>query len=325
MSYNRLHAGQLVYSKLFGWEGAIAVVPDEFDGFYVSSEFPTFEIRRDRASSGYFQHLARWPGLHAGMASCTSGLGQRRQRVQVDKFLSLTVPIPPDHEQAKIVAKLDFVQEHRRRCAEKHKHARNVILAFHNCLCRVKGRSVRVGDHLALIRRAVNLDGLKTYRPIGLRSFGRGFIHYEPVPGERLSKLRYFEVPNDALVLSNIKAWEGAIAVSSKEVGCIASNRFLSYVPLSDAVNVNYLRYFFLSEYGLPLIQAASPGMADRNRTLGIAAFEKLCIPLPDQGEQHRIASRLDRVYEAFRRMEDRERQFDALITSTLNEAFAVS
>jgi type I restriction enzyme S subunit len=170
----------------------------------------------------------------------------------------------------------------------------------------------------------VNLNNDKPYQQVGIRSFGKGFIHYEPVPGEELSKLRYFEVPSEALVLSNIKAWEGAIAVSSEEeAGFVASNRFLSYVPRSDAVDISYLRYFLLSEHGLPLIETASPGMADRNRTLGIAAFENLRVTLPRLPEQRRIASQLDRAYAALRRMEERERQFDGLIASALNEAFA--
>src|SRR5438270_11398433 len=47
--YNRLHLGQFVYSKLFAWEGALATVTPEFDGLFVSHEFPTFDILDKRA------------------------------------------------------------------------------------------------------------------------------------------------------------------------------------------------------------------------------------------------------------------------------------
>src|SRR5690349_14283672 len=43
-TYYRLHKDQFVYSKLFAWEGALAVVPSDFDGLFVSQEFPTFDI-----------------------------------------------------------------------------------------------------------------------------------------------------------------------------------------------------------------------------------------------------------------------------------------
>jgi hypothetical protein len=35
----RIATNQLIYSKLFGWEGSVGVVPAEMDGCFVSSEF----------------------------------------------------------------------------------------------------------------------------------------------------------------------------------------------------------------------------------------------------------------------------------------------
>ena len=111
-----------------------------------------------------------------------------------------------------------------------------------------------------------------------------------------------------ALVISNIKAWEGAIAIASDaEAGCIASNRFLSYVPIDEPVSTFATRRnFFLSERGLPLIQRASPGSADRNRTLAIDRFESLEIPLPDLSEQRRIVARLKMLLGSARVISDR-------------------
>jgi type I restriction enzyme, S subunit len=155
-------------------------------------------------------------------------------------------------------------------------------------------KEVRVKDVLRLNRRPVEIEPTAEYVAIGIRSFGRGIFHYPPTEGSQLSKLRFFEIHPDELVVSNIKAWEGAIAVSSADdAGCIGSNRFLSYTPIDNAIDVRYSCYFFLSEAGLPLIQRASPGSADRNRTLAIERFENLVIPLPDLSDQRRIVSRL--------------------------------
>lgn len=156
---------------------------------------------------------------------------------------------------------------------------------------------MRVGDVLQLQRRPVSIDPTIDYVSIGVRSFGKGIFHYPPTQGSALSKLRFFEIHPDELIVSNIKAWEGAIAVSSiAETGCIGSNRFLSYKPIGDEIDVRYACYFFLSEAGLRLIQGASPGSADRNRTLAIDRFENIVIPLPDIDAQRRIAARLDRL-----------------------------
>jgi type I restriction enzyme S subunit len=153
----------------------------------------------------------------------------------------------------------------------------------------------RVGDLVELCREHVAVDEAKTYRQLGIYSWGKGIIRREPVPGSELSKLRYFSFPPCALLLSNIQAWEGAVAVtSSDEAGFLASNRFLPYLPIDEnSVDVGYLRHYFLSELGLTQIRRASPGTQVRNRTLGIKLFEDLQIPLPELDEQRRIATHL--------------------------------
>lgn len=160
-------------------------------------------------------------------------------------------------------------------------------------------KRVRVGDVLRLKRRPAAVDPTAEYVSIGVRSFGKGIFHYPPTTGAELSKLRFFGIRPGELVLSNIKAWEGAIAVSSAaDAGSIGSNRFLTYEPIDGAIDVRYACYFFLSEAGLPLIQKASPGSADRNRTLAIDRFENLAIPLPGIAEQQQLVAALERVAE---------------------------
>jgi hypothetical protein len=179
----------------------------------------------------------------------------------------------------------------------------------------VSVQRVRVGDVLELDRTPVELDPAHDFVTIGVRSFGKGIFHYDPKPGDQLGKLRFFELKPDRLVVSNIKGWEGAIGVSGEvDAGCIASNRFLIYSPINDEqIDVNWARWFFLSEVGLPLIQHASPGSADRNRTLAIERFENLEIPLPPIEEQTRVASHLDRIATAQRRLEPRLARSGAL------------
>lgn len=160
-------------------------------------------------------------------------------------------------------------------------------------------RRVRVGEVLSLHRVPVQIDEAETYRQIGIYSWGKGFIHRPACLGLELSRLRYFQIPAGALVLSNIQAWEAAIAVSTDaDTEFIGSNRFLSYLPRTKDVDVRYLLHYFLSEPGLHQLRQASPGTQVRNRTLGQQLFERLEVPLPDLPEQQRIANDLDRLTE---------------------------
>ena len=159
-------------------------------------------------------------------------------------------------------------------------------------------RRVRVGDVLQLHRRQVEVDPSAFYHEIGVRSFGRGIFHKEPIRGIDLGKKRVFEIHPGDLVLSNVFAWEGAVALASDaENGRIGSHRFMTYRPRVDEISVAYLRYFFTSEIGVRLLGLASPGSAGRNRTLAVNRFEAIEFSLPTFAEQHRIASHLDRVF----------------------------
>ncbi len=152
-----------------------------------------------------------------------------------------------------------------------------------------------IGELLRLERRVIDVEPMSTYQLIGVYSFGKGIFHREPTLGADLGAYRFSTINDGDLVLSNIQAWEGAIAVAGpQDNGCIGTHRFLTYVPIDDGTDIEYLCHYLLSERGMELIRKASPGSIVRNRTLGIKAFESLLIPLPPIDVQRRIAARID-------------------------------
>jgi type I restriction enzyme, S subunit len=156
-------------------------------------------------------------------------------------------------------------------------------------------KRARVGDVIELQRRKIEVDPLETYEEIGVRSFGKGIFHKEPVIGAVLGSKRMFTVCPGDLVFNNVFAWEGAVALAgSSKAGMCGSHRFLTYTARDSDVDLAFLRYFFISEPGLAALGSASPGSAGRNRTLAIDRFENLEVPLPDASEQRRIVARLE-------------------------------
>ena len=178
-----------------------------------------------------------------------------------------------------------------------------------------------VGEVLSLERRAVAVEPDQTYEEIGIRSFGRGIFHKEPVVGAEVGTKRVFRIEPGDLVISNVFAWEGAIAVASDtEAGRIGSHRFMTFVATDNRIDTRWASWFFQSDPGLDLIRQASPGSAGRNRTLAIDRFESLRIPLPPIEEQRRVADRLDRLRRASIEISALSKQ-----GSTLAKALAVS
>jgi Restriction endonuclease S subunits len=185
-------------------------------------------------------------------------------------------------------------------------------------------RAVRVGDILKLERRAVVVESEKLYREIGVRSFGRGLFEKEPTSGVDLGSKRVFYVHPGDLVVSNIFAWEGAVAVAQdRHRGMIGSHRFMTWTPVSSEVDVEYLWHFFASDPGLERLGSASPGSAGRNRTLSIKNFEDILIPLPEIGRQLRIATHLDALESLVDLVAQREKLVRALPASARNEIFS--
>lgn len=98
----RVRAGQFIYSRLFAFEGAYAMVPPELDGHYVSGEYPTFKCDPTKACAEFLWAHFRSPNVWQTVAADSKGLGNRRQRVQPDRVLEYKLWVPPMEWQRKI-------------------------------------------------------------------------------------------------------------------------------------------------------------------------------------------------------------------------------
>lgn len=109
---NRLHKNQVVMRKLTAWEGPIAVVPNEFDGYLASNEFPTFSLG-DAVEPDWMRHVCRTGRLWAEMRSRVTGTVQRRKRLNPEQLLAVELPIPDRSSQRRVAAGLDALVDQR--------------------------------------------------------------------------------------------------------------------------------------------------------------------------------------------------------------------
>jgi type I restriction enzyme, S subunit len=109
------------------------------------------------------------------------------------------------------------------------------------------------------------------YPELGIRSFGNGTFHKPALNDLELGGKRIFKIEPDDLLFNNVFAWEGAIAVArSQDFRRFGAHRFITCVPKKDKATSRFLCFYFLTNEGLELIGAASPGGAGRNRTLAL-------------------------------------------------------
>ena len=151
-----------------------------------------------------------------------------------------------------------------------------------------------IGQCLERVERPVDVQADEMYTQIGIRSHGKGLFYKEPVTGASLGNKAVYWVEPDCFVLNIVFAWEQAVSkTTQKEVGMIGSHRFPMYRPIDGRVDVDYLITYMLTKRGKDILEAASPGGAGRNRTLGQDRFMKSKITLPSVEEQRRIAETL--------------------------------
>ena len=180
-----------------------------------------------------------------------------------------------------------------------------------------------LGECLSRVERPVEVKPNELYTQIGIRSHGKGIFYKEPVTGAALGNKSVFWIEPDCFIVNIVFAWEQAIGKTTQsEVGMIGSHRFPMYRPVNDRIDIDYLISYFLTKRGTDILEAASPGGAGRNKTLGQERFLKSKIVLPPIEEQKKIAAILttqDRVIELKeKRLDEKQRQKKHLMQQLL-------
>ena len=119
-TFHRLHKDEIVISKVKGWEGAIALITAEFDGLYLSSQYPTFKAK-EGVNIKYIAEYCKHPRVWQELLDSSKGIGARRNSISVETFLSLKIPLPKLEDQNSIVEALQKLSEIKRRQSELNK------------------------------------------------------------------------------------------------------------------------------------------------------------------------------------------------------------
>lgn len=317
--------GQFIISRIDARHGACGLVPKNLDGAVVTNDFPVYTPKENKILPRYLELISK---THFFVDACkrASEGTTNRVRLKEPRFFNIEIPLPDIAVQKVVVDKVDFALGK----LEEIKLLRSALLddaqamlssAFHKL---IEGAVYKPMSEVApLERRKVEIDVNAEYPELGVRCFGNGTFHKPILDGMDVgTKKLYQMVPGD-LVFSNVFAWEGAIAVVKKEdEGRVGSHRFITCLPQSGVVTADFLCFYFLTTEGLEKIQAASPGGAGRNRTLGLKKLENIEVPVPDYDKQlwfNQLQSYVEKIKQA---QSENATELEALMPSILDKAF---
>lgn len=286
-----IEPGDLVFSNVFAWEGAIAVASHHDLGRFGSHRFITCVVDSTRANAEFLKLYltASDEGLEQIRRASPGGAGRNRT-LGVEKLGRILVPLPPLAEQQALVSRLDALAEKTRQ-VEAHldaveRDAEHLLaLRFRDAIADAPLRTM--AEVAPLVRREISIDPEVMYTELGVRSFFRGTFQRRTVVGADFSWQDLYSIRTGDLIFSNIMAWEKAIAIAKHEdEGCVGNHRMLSCEANSDDAVSGFLWYYFTTPEGFAKIEAASPGTAARNKTMTAPALMAIEVPTPPLAKQ---------------------------------------
>ncbi|MBE0349300.1 restriction endonuclease subunit S [Pseudoalteromonas lipolytica] len=317
--------GQFIISRIDARHGACGLVPKNLDGAVVTNDFPVYTPKENKILPRYLELISK---THFFVDACkrASEGTTNRVRLKEPRFFDIEIPLPDIAVQKLVIDKVDFALDK----LEEIKLLRSSLLddaqamlssAFNKL---IEGAVYKPMSEVApIVRRQIEITVDGEYPELGARSFGKGIFHKPTLIGAELDWQKLYTVHSGDLVLSNIKAWEGAIAAAGdNDHGRVGSHRYITCVPVEGVTTANFLAFYLLTQEGIEQVQAASPGSADRNRTLAMKRLEKIKVPVPDYDKQlwfNQLQSYVEKIKQA---QSENEIELEALMPSILDKAF---
>jgi type I restriction enzyme S subunit len=335
--FHRLNAGDFVISSPKAWEGAVARVPEEFDGWFLSPVFPTFRSDTDKLDTRFLDWYCKREAVWRQLQAKAKGMGARRESVSPDQFLSIEIPLPPLAIQQDIVARLDALAEKTQE-VEAHLDAVErdslrllVTLATRRDLSEEQKlslgwRSGTIADIAALALDPHPVKSDRSYPNVGILSYAKGLFGKVPIDGAATSAKTLYRIRPDQFIYSRLFAFEGAYALVSEDFdGCYVSNEFPTFDVNRELASSKFLMALFMTEGDWQEMRASTKGVGDRRLRIQPEHILAREIWIPPSHELPRIDSMFDQHF-ALKAKHAAIRQANAaLLPATLERLFAGS
>jgi len=338
---HRLHVGQLVVSRLKAFEGALAVVPPELDGWFLSPEFPTFECIEGRLHPAYLAHVCRWPDLWSMLAGASRGIGARRERVHVEDLLRLELAIPLIDDQRRVADELDQMTAKEGVLSQSRQRAEQLRTSLTESrvdrrFSEINARALPIQD-LGVVRGGIQkssdrMPGANPVRYLTVAHVGRDEISFDDA--------RYFEVSPAELERRSLEAGDVLIIEgngSVEQIGRAAlfrgadepfvhQNHVIRVRPSTQLIEPDFLNLYLNSPPGRRAVQAqarTSSGL----RSLSVGRIKQILVPVPSIDEQRESVTAIRALQSRdaeLAQLTSRSRHLAAaLVPAALNRAFA--
>jgi hypothetical protein len=318
--------------------GTGGFVPEQFDGWFTSNEYPTFDRDTQRLVPAYLADFFRWPEAWRGAAALSTGMGDRRQRIQPEQLLKHRIPLLPLAEQRRIVARVEAVaarSAEARRLREESTAEADALLGaslgrfFASMAERYSTQNL--GELSVYITDGPHLT--PTYVPEGVpfvtvKNMVTGRLTFDDLqyitPADRAEFIKRCHPERGDVLYSKDGATRGrpCLVDTDREFSIFASVALIK--PKRDQLDGAYLCYVLRSNWIRDRMQSKSRG--DMIPHIVLREIRAFPIPLPRLAEQRRIVAHLSAPGEGGRAaglQAETAAELDTLLPAVLAKAFA--
>jgi type I restriction enzyme, S subunit len=318
-----LRQGELLIAEIDAKVGGFGIVPAELEGAIVSSHYFVFEINEQYCLREWLEWFIRSGLLEDQVAAQGS---TNYAAIRPSHVLEYTIPLPPIPDQQRIVARIEvlarLVEEAQLLKDQVLVATTNLISSLHTSWA--KRHTVNLSNIIRLDEDRVQIMSGQAYPQVGVKGFGEGLFAKEAVRGEETTYRFFNRLYDGAIVLSQVKGWEGAIAVCPPALaGRFVSPEYRTFRCIPDQALPRYLSTLFETPWFWNQLKSLTRGVGGRRERIRPEVFLRLELPMPTLDKQR---GALD-VFEKLRSLRPMHRtaqlEVVALMPSILAKAFA--
>ena len=224
--------------------------------------------------------------------------GTANMSMKVADIIAVEISLPPLAEQQTLVARLDALAEKTRQL-EAHLDAvegasSSLLLSLHHKLA--NDRRVQLSEVLELREFSEAVTPAGSYPQVGVRGFGGGLFSKAAIGGTETSYKAFNRLYEGAIVLSQLKGWEGAIARCPKGLeGWFVSPEYRTFRCKQGLASDEYFGELVRTAWFWSQLQDATRGVGARRERTRPEQFLNIELPMPHFDTQLQIVEILKR------------------------------
>lgn len=317
-------AGQFVLSKIDARNGAFGIIPDECDQAIITGNFWAFDVDHTRLEARFFEYLTKTRIFIDFCIRASEGTTNRLYLQEVD-FLTQKITLPSLEEQRRVVARIEELVAKVDEARGLRSKTTQQIGAFASSLHLdlAGSRVIKLGDALMLDEQQEKVRLGQQYPQVGVRGFGGGLFARETLDATQTTYRAFNRLYEGAILLSQVKGWEGAIAGCPKSlVGKYVSPEYRTFRCIPDQALPEYMAALVITPWFWNQLKSLARGLGGRRERTRPELFLQMEIPMPTVKQQKYALSTFSQLNTLKQLQFETEAELNALLPSILNRAF---